>query len=178
MLVLRERKLYLSIFFVFSAAFRLFNRKIPFRADGVERGGEGVGRGGYSFLLSFWCPETLFISHEDANFLFSVFRMVQGEAKTPKIMGCCRKKALGGTDLTVTLPLKTEVEIFRGMRTPLVPVASYAPELNTFPENVVIFFCSNHHLSYADNGQQKIMWGIWMKDCTRVGSKMGTQTKK
>ena len=36
------------------------------------------------------CPETLFISHEHANFLFSVFRMVQVEAKTPKIMGCCR----------------------------------------------------------------------------------------
>ena len=50
-------------------------------------------------------------------------------------------------------------------------------ELNTFPGNVVIF-CSNHYLSYADNGQQKIMWGIWMKHCTRVGSKMGTQTKK
>ena len=40
------------------------------------------------------------------------------------------------------------------------------------------FFCSNHHLPYADNGQSKIMWGIWMKYCTRVGSKMGTQTKK
>ena len=36
------------------------------------------------------CPETLFISHEHAIFLFSVFRVVQGEAKTPKIMGCCR----------------------------------------------------------------------------------------
>ena len=36
------------------------------------------------------CPGTLFISHENANFLFSVFRVVQGEAKTPKIMGCCR----------------------------------------------------------------------------------------
>ena len=36
------------------------------------------------------CPETLFISHENANFLFSAFRVVQGEAKTPKIMGCCR----------------------------------------------------------------------------------------
>ena len=36
------------------------------------------------------CPGTLFISHEHANFLFSVFRVVQGEAKTPKIMGCCR----------------------------------------------------------------------------------------
>ena len=36
------------------------------------------------------CPEKLFISHEHANFLFSVFRVVQGEAKTPKIMGCCR----------------------------------------------------------------------------------------
>ena len=36
------------------------------------------------------CPETLFISHENANFLFSVFRGVQGEAKTPKIMGFCR----------------------------------------------------------------------------------------
>ena len=36
------------------------------------------------------CPETLFISHEHANFLFSVFRVVRGEAKTPKIMGCCR----------------------------------------------------------------------------------------
>ena len=29
-------------------------------------------------------PETLFISHEQANFLFSVFRVVQGEAKTQK----------------------------------------------------------------------------------------------
>ena len=36
------------------------------------------------------CPGTLLISHEHANFLFSVFRVVQGEAKTPKIMGCCR----------------------------------------------------------------------------------------
>ena len=36
------------------------------------------------------CPETLFISHENANFLSSVFRVVQSEAKTPKIMGCCR----------------------------------------------------------------------------------------
>ena len=36
------------------------------------------------------CPETLFISHEKANFLFSVFRVVQGEEKTIKIMGCCR----------------------------------------------------------------------------------------
>ena len=36
------------------------------------------------------CPETFFISHENANFLFSVFRVVQSEAKTPKIMGCCR----------------------------------------------------------------------------------------
>ena len=35
------------------------------------------------------CPETLFISHEHANFLFSVFRVVQDEAKTLKIMGCC-----------------------------------------------------------------------------------------
>ena len=39
---------------------------------------------------SLRCPETLFISHEHANFLFSVFRVVQGEAKTSKIMGCCR----------------------------------------------------------------------------------------
>ena len=31
-----------------------------------------------------------FHCHENANFLFSVFRVVQGEAKTPKIMGCCR----------------------------------------------------------------------------------------
>ena len=51
-------------------------------------------------------------------------------------------------------------------------------ELNTFRENVVIFFCSNHHLSYADNGQQNIMCDIWIKYCTGVGSKMGTQTKK
>ena len=35
------------------------------------------------------CLETLFISHENANFLFSV-RVVQGEAKTPKMMECCR----------------------------------------------------------------------------------------
>ena len=31
------------------------------------------------------CPETLFISHENANFPFSVFRVVQSEAKTPKM---------------------------------------------------------------------------------------------
>ena len=46
-----------------------------------------------SILFAYFhgCPETLFISHENANFLFSVFsRVVQGEAKTPKIMGCCR----------------------------------------------------------------------------------------
>ena len=30
------------------------------------------------------CPETPFISHENANFLFSVFRVVQGEAKNTK----------------------------------------------------------------------------------------------
>ena len=36
------------------------------------------------------CPEILLISHENANFLFSVFRVVQSEAKTPKIIGCCR----------------------------------------------------------------------------------------
>ena len=36
------------------------------------------------------CPETLFISHENPNFLFSVFRVVQSEAKTPKLMGSCR----------------------------------------------------------------------------------------
>ena len=41
-------------------------------------------------LIRLRCPETLFISHEHANFLFSVFSVVQGEAKTPKIMGCCR----------------------------------------------------------------------------------------
>ena len=36
------------------------------------------------------CPETPFLSHENTNFLFSVFRVVQGEAKTSKIMGCCK----------------------------------------------------------------------------------------
>ena len=36
------------------------------------------------------CPETRFISHEKANILLSVLRVVQGEAKTPKIMRCCR----------------------------------------------------------------------------------------
>ena len=41
-------------------------------------------------VIHWRCPETLFISHENANFLFSVFRVVQDEAKTPKIMGCCR----------------------------------------------------------------------------------------
>ena len=40
--------------------------------------------------LSLRRPETLFISHENANFLFSAFRVVHAEAKTPKIMGCCR----------------------------------------------------------------------------------------
>ena len=36
------------------------------------------------------CPGTLFISDKHANFLFSVFRVVQGEAKTPTIIGCWR----------------------------------------------------------------------------------------
>ena len=36
------------------------------------------------------CPETLFIFHENANVLFSAFRVVQGGDKTPKIMGCYR----------------------------------------------------------------------------------------
>ena len=43
----------------------------------------------YRDTATLRCPETLFISHENANF-FSVFRVVQSEAKTPKIMGCCR----------------------------------------------------------------------------------------
>ena len=34
--------------------------------------------------------ETLFISHEKANFLFSAFSIVQGETRTPKIVGCCK----------------------------------------------------------------------------------------
>ena len=38
------------------------------------------------------CPETIFISHENATFLFSVFGVVQEEAKTPKLMGCCKAK--------------------------------------------------------------------------------------
>ena len=33
-----------------------------------------------------------FISHENANFPFSVFRVVQGEAKTPKINGLLQSK--------------------------------------------------------------------------------------
>ena len=53
-----------------------------------------LGGGGRQTLqlttLNLRCPGTLFISHENAIFLFSVFRVVQGEAKTPKIMGCCR----------------------------------------------------------------------------------------
>ena len=35
-------------------------------------------------LVCLRCPETLYISREHANFLFSVFRVVQGEAKHPK----------------------------------------------------------------------------------------------
>ena len=44
----------------------------------------------FSLLALLRCPETFFISHEHANFLFSVFRVVQGQAKTPNIMGSCR----------------------------------------------------------------------------------------
>ena len=43
-----------------------------------------------AFAFKLMCPETPFVSHENPNFLFSVFRVVQGEAKTPKIMGCCK----------------------------------------------------------------------------------------
>ena len=46
----------------------------------------------FFFLAVLRCPETLSISHENANFLFSVVRVVQGEAKTPKIMGCLQGK--------------------------------------------------------------------------------------
>ena len=44
---------------------------------------------GFNFLR---CPETLFISHEEANFLFSVFRVVQGEAKNTKNNGVLQGK--------------------------------------------------------------------------------------
>ena len=60
------------------------------------------------FLISFWIVTSLrnplvwnnlwevkvsrdtFHFPLNPNFLFSVFRLVQGEAKTPKVMGCCR----------------------------------------------------------------------------------------
>ena len=41
-------------------------------------------------LLGVKVSRDTFISHENANFLFSVFRVGQGESKTPKIIGCCR----------------------------------------------------------------------------------------
>ena len=55
-------------------------------------GGGGGERLFYDFYCRHYlrCPETLFNFHENANFLFSVFRVVQGDAKTPKIIGCCR----------------------------------------------------------------------------------------
>ena len=31
-------------------------------------------------------------------------------------------------------------------------MAQGSSELNNFPENGMVFFCSNHHLLYADNG--------------------------
>ena len=40
--------------------------------------------------LPLRCPETLFISHENPNFLFSAFSIAHAETKTPKIIGCCR----------------------------------------------------------------------------------------
>ena len=45
-----------------------------------------------SFRATLRCPETLFISHENANFLFSVFRVVQGEAKNTKNNGVFQGK--------------------------------------------------------------------------------------
>ena len=42
-------------------------------------------------LTSLRCPETLFISHENANF-FSVVRVVQGEAKASKNNGVLQGK--------------------------------------------------------------------------------------
>ena len=62
----------------------MYNLNASHKAKGCSR---------YNFLTFFLClrcPETLFISHENANFLFSVFKVVQGEVKTPKIMGYCR----------------------------------------------------------------------------------------
>ena len=51
-------------------------------------------------------------------------------------------------------------------------------DLNIFPRK-----CGDFFFAYIINFYQmlitwkKIMWGIWMKFCTWVGSKMGTQTK-
>ena len=42
---------------------------------------------GLALDIHLRCPGTLFISHENANFLFSVFRVVQGEAKNTKNNG-------------------------------------------------------------------------------------------
>ena len=47
-----------------------------------------------------------------------------------------------------------------------------------FPKMWWFFFWSNYHWSYADKGQQKLCVVFWMKYCTRVGLKIGTQTKK
>ena len=63
---------------------RLKKKKKTSTSSGIETGESSVLPG------ALRCPETLFISHEHANFLFSGFRVVQGEAKTPKIMGYCR----------------------------------------------------------------------------------------
>ena len=51
-------------------------------------------------------------------------------------------KTAPGSNHLPTLPLKTEVEIFRGVRTPPVPLTSYAPEkkddtlMQIFPINM------------------------------------------
>ena len=55
------------------------------------------------------CPETLFISHENAYFRFSALSIVQGETKTPKIIGCWRANFAFLPDL--------RIGTFRGKRT-------------------------------------------------------------
>ena len=53
----------------------------------------------------------------------------------------------------------------------------FSSELNTFPENVAIYFCLNHHLSYADNGQQKIMWVFGWNLALQWGRKWALKRK-
>ena len=73
-----------------------------------------------------------------------------------------RKTALGSNDLS-TLRLKTEVEIFRGVRTPLVPLTSYAPESQCLPFDP-------EYVPGIENGGGAFIYGSEYREANQIDS--------